>query len=73
MSDTLYREATNHEIIERTDVIYLAVLPVEIDYEAAADAFNTEMLRITKGVASSVEMRAIHAALNAGIGGDDER
>jgi hypothetical protein len=31
----LYREATNQEIIERTDVIYLAVLPVEIDHEAA--------------------------------------
>ena len=47
------------------------VVPVEPDEIKAADAFNAEMVRIT-GKSSSVEMRAIHAALCAGIEGDDE-
>jgi len=43
------------------------LVPVEPDEIKAADAFNAEMVRIT-GKSSAVEMRAIHAALRAGVG-----
>ena len=78
MNDTLYREATTHEIIERTDVIYLAVLPVGIDYEAAWGYARSE----DNGVVAAYKnddlvildkvdvMAAVDQAL--GIKGDDD-
>ncbi len=43
------------------------------DYEAAADAFISEMIRIDPGkTAYGVEMRAIHAAINAALGITDD-
>ena len=55
MTDQLYRAATDKEIIALA-YVSLAVVPVEIDYEAAAKQFTVRS--------------AINAAL--GIGGDDE-
>ena len=57
------------EVVRRMapGAMLLWVVPVEPDEIKAADAFNAEMVRIT-GKSSAVEMRAIHAALRAGVG-----
>ena len=67
---TLYRLKEDDDYWGMTlwDAVEQDVLvPVEPDEIKAADAFNAEMVRIT-GKSSAVEMRAIHAALRAGIG-----
>ena len=73
-TNDLYRRGLSPDNeTERNNAILKALLytrvlvPVEPDEIKAADAFNAEMVRIT-GKSSAVEMRAIHAALRAGVG-----
>ncbi len=57
------------ERVVNVRVVWAARKYANPDYEAAADAYNSEMTRIDPGNRIYlVEMRAIHAAVDAALG-----
>ena len=74
MTDQLYRAATDKEIIALA-YVSLAVVPVEIDYEAAEAWVRADTGKILDYPLSQDDRRIIRGSINAalGIGGDDEK